>query len=165
MNITSQQAQAARHNPPPPQTFGPLEAKAPPHLKNWHEPCSKRMCCPYHVTMARFWFFGAFHHHPGITTSFGKVFWRRHLLSIHFTLIIVVPVSLAEKKNGIGNSILYNALSPLARSISLSLSLYLRYTTTTTDYILILILHGSTCGGGHFFAEQGFASEGKVLGR
>lgn len=148
MNITSQQAQAARHNPPPPPTFGPLEAKAPLPLKNWHEPCSKRMCCPYHVTMARFWFFLAFHHHPGITTLFGKVFLETTspIYSPYFNYYCPrQPCG----KNGIGNSILYNALSPSPVRY-LYLYLYLRYTTTATDYILNLILHGSTCGGGRF---------------
>lgn len=75
--------------------------------------------------------------------------------------MIIVPVSLAEKMElVIRYCTMHCDPSPVRY-----LYLYLRYTTTTTDYILILILHGSTCGGGHFFAEQGFASEGKVLGR
>lgn len=109
--------------------------------------------------MARFWFFLAFHHHPGITTLF-----RKGLLettSPIYQLKIIVPVSLAEKMVlVIRYCTMHCDPSPVRY-----LYLYLRYTTTTTDYILILILHGSTCGGGHFFAEQGFASEGKVLGR
>lgn len=141
---------------PPPQvpTFGSKKALSPPSpppLENWHEPCSKRMCCPYHVTMARFWFLLAFHHHPGRQLCLGKSFWRRHLLSISLKKLLT-PSALRKKMElVIRYCTMHCSPSPVRY---LSRFLYLRYTTTTTDYILILILHGSTCGGRRFLMNK-----------